>query len=113
MGLFTIDPVDDIFHLLSGLLAGYCAWRSHRWSVNYFRYAGIPYLIDAITGIFLGVEFLNGDICRVPLSGPNVSVRNILVNTPHILIPVTMFAIGFGLAKRVKSPANVPQPVEI
>lgn len=105
MGLFAIDPVDDVFHLLSGLLAGFAAWKSHRWSVNYFRYAGIPYAIDAFTGIFLGVEFLNGDICGVGPSGPNLSVRNVLVNTPHILIPVTMLWIGFWLAKRKPAPA--------
>lgn len=105
MGLFAIDPVDDIFHLLSGLLAGFAAWKSHRWSVNYFKWAGIPYGLDAITGIFFGVEFLNGDICTVGPSGPNLSLRNVLVNTPHILIPVTMFVIGFWLSKRVKAPA--------
>lgn len=105
MGLFAIDPIDDIFHLLSGLLAGFAAWKSHRWSVNYFRYAGIPYAIDAFTGIFLGVEFLNGDICGVGPSGPNLSIRNILVNTPHILIPVTMLWIGFWLGRRKPAPA--------
>jgi len=104
MGLFTIDPIDDIFHLLSGLLAGFAAWQSHRWSVNYFRYAGIPYAIDAVTGIFFSVEFLNGDICRVGLGSSDFSMRNILVNGPHILIPLTMLLIGFGLAKRVASP---------
>src|SRR6266540_6455031 len=104
MGLFAIDPIDDIFHLLSGLLAGFAAWKSHRWSVNYFKFAGIPYTIDAVTGIFFGVEFLNGDICRVGPSGADLSLRNILVNTPHILIPVTMALIGFSLAKRVQPP---------
>lgn len=100
LGLFAIDPIDDIFHLLSGLLAGFSAWRSHRWSVNYFRFAGIPYAIDAITGIFFGVEFLNGDICTVGPRGADLTIRNVLVNTPHILIPVSMLWIGFWLAKR-------------
>ncbi len=104
MGLFTIDPIDDIFHLISGLIAGVVAWKSHRWSVNYFKIAGIPYAIDAITGIFFGVQFLNGEFCSVKPPGPDLSIRNILVNTPHILIPATMLMIGFWLSKRVKAP---------
>ena len=101
MGLFAIDPVDDVFHLLSGLLGGICAWWSHRWSVNYFKWAGIPYLIDAVTGIFLGVEFLNGDFFTEGIHGPDFTRHGILVNLPHVLIPATMMFIGFWLSKRV------------
>jgi hypothetical protein len=102
MGLFAIDPVDDIFHLISGVTAGIVAWKSHRWSVNYFKIAGIPYAIDAVTGIFFGVEFLNGDVFTEGIRGADLSVHNLLVNLPHILIPVTMLLIGFGLSPRVK-----------
>jgi hypothetical protein len=105
MGLFAIDPVDDIFHLISGVLAGIVAWKSHRWSVNYFKIAGIPYGIDAITGILFGVEFLNGDVFTEGLSSPDLSLHRILVNLPHILIPATMLWIGFWLSKRVQAPA--------
>src|SRR5882757_9486200 len=62
MGLFVIDPIDDIFHLLSGIVAVVVALHSREWSLNYFKYAGIPYAIDAVTGVFFGVEFLNGDV---------------------------------------------------
>jgi hypothetical protein len=102
LGLFVIDPIDDIFHLLSGLLAAVCAWKSRRWSVNYFKYAGIPYGIDALTGIFLGVEFLNGDICTIGPQGFNPSLRVVLNNLPHIIIPVTGMFIGFWFAAREK-----------
>lgn len=72
LGLFAIDPVDDIFHLISGLLAAVAAFKSRVWSVNYFKYAGIPYAIDAITGILFGVEFLNAmcspKACTTPIS---------------------------------------------
>lgn len=105
LGFFAIDPVDDVFHLLSGLLAGFCAFWSHRWSVNYFKFAGIPYLIDAITGLLFGVESLNGDIFTEGIHGPDFTIHGLVVNLPHILIPATMMFIGFWLSKRVKEPA--------
>lgn len=105
LGLFTIDPVDDIFHLLSGLLAGACAIHSHRWSVNYFKYAGIPYAIDAVTSLLFSREFLNGDLFREGFGGPDFSVHNIMVNIPHVVIPVTMMLIGFWLSPRVRNPS--------
>lgn len=64
-----------MFHLLSGLVAVVCAWKSHTFSVNYLKYAGIPYALDVVTGILFG--------------------RNL----PHIVIPVSMMAIGFVLAR--------------
>lgn len=97
MGLFAIDPVDDIFHLLSGLVAGVAAWRSTAWAVKYFKYAGIPYAIDAVTGVLFGVEFLNGDVFTEGLHHADFGLTTILRNLPHILIPVTMMWIGFRL----------------
>lgn len=105
LGFFAIDPVDDVFHLISGVTAGIVAWWSHRWSVNYFKIAGIPYGIDALTGIFLGVESLNGDIFTEGAHGADLSLHNLVVNLPHIVIPVTMLWIGFWLSKRVHAPA--------
>jgi len=99
MGLFFIDPIDDVFHLLSGLAAAICAWRSYTWSVNYFKYAGIPYAIDAVTGILFGREFLNGDVFTQGLGHADFSPATLGRNLPHIVIPLSMMAIGFGLAR--------------
>ncbi len=104
LGLFYIDPIDDIFHLFSGLLAVVVAFKSHAWSVNYFKYVGIPYGIDAITGLFFSREFLNGDIFIHGFGSTNFTVHNFYVNLPHILIVVTMLSIGFCLSKKVKAP---------
>lgn len=102
LGLFYIDPIDDIFHLLSGILAVIVAIRSHRWSVNYFKWVGIPYGIDAVTGLFFSREFLNGDMFVRGLGGPDFTLRALEVNLPHILILITMLWIGFWLSKRVQ-----------
>lgn len=103
LGLFYIDPIDDVFHLASGLLAVVVALHSHRWSVNYFKYAGIPYGIDAFVGLFFSTQFLNGDLFTKPLGGIDFSMHNFLVNLPHVVIVITMLWIGFWLSKRVTS----------
>ena len=105
LGLFQIDPIDDIFHLLSGIVAVLVALRSHRWSVLYFKIAGIPYGIDAFTGLFFSREFLNGDIFTEGLGASDFSVHNLLVNLPHVVILVTMLWIGFWLSRRVEARA--------
>ena len=103
MGLFVIDPIDDIFHLVSGVLAVVVALKSRAWSLTYFKLAGIPYAIDAVTGLFLGVEFLNGDIFRGgDLHRPAWTLHLLLNNTPHIVIPASMAWVAFWLAKRVR-----------
>ncbi len=103
MGLFFIDPIDDIFHLLSGLIAAVVALHSHKWSVNYFKIAGIPYGIDAATGIFFSREFLNGDLFVRGFGGPDFSITAFMVNLPHVIILVAMLWIGFCLSKKVKA----------
>src|SRR6266849_5979490 len=86
LGFFYIDPIDDIFHLLSGIGAVVVARHSHAWSVNYFRYAGIPYGIDAVTGLCFSTEFLNGDLFTKGIGPANFSFNNIIVNLPHVVI---------------------------
>jgi hypothetical protein len=102
LGLYVIDPIDDIFHLLSAIGAFVVACHSRTWSVNYFKYAGLPYGLDAITGIFGSVEFLNGDLFRHGWGKTDFSTHNLLNNLPHVAIPGTMLFIGYWVAKRVK-----------
>ena len=100
LGLFYIDPIDDMFHLASGILAGIAAWHSPRWSITYFKYANIPYGIDAITGLFFSREFLNGGVFIHGLGSPDFSIHNILVNAPHVIITGMALVIGFWLSKK-------------
>ncbi len=101
LGLFIIDPIDDVWHLASGIIALVVAFRSHIWSVNYFKWAAIPYGLDAITGIFFSREFLNGEIFIKGFGGPSFTMETLLVNLPHILIIATMLLIGFWLSKKI------------
>jgi hypothetical protein len=102
LGLYVIDPIDDFFHLISAILAAVVALKSREWSVNYFKWVGIPYGIDAITGIFFSTEFLNGDAFTHGFGKMDLSMHNLLNNAPHVVIPVTTLWIGYWLAKRVQ-----------
>lgn len=103
LGLFAIDPIDDIFHLVSGLAAAVVALHSYKWSTVYFKIIGIPYIIDAITSLFFSREFLNLDVFTQGLGGPNFSLSNIAINFPHVVIALAAFWISFSLAKKEKS----------
>jgi hypothetical protein len=100
MGLFKIDPIDDIFHLLSGIAAVVAGWKSISWSKVFFILVAIPYGLDAITGLFFSREFLNLDVFTQGLGAPNFSLSNILINLPHVLITVVALWIGLSFSKR-------------
>jgi hypothetical protein len=100
MGLFKIDPIDDIFHLLSGLYAVFAAWKSDRASVIFFMIVGIPYGLDAITGMLFGREFLNLNIFTKGLGSPDFSLNNFLINLPHIGITLFAIWVGFFLGRQ-------------
>jgi len=103
LGLYMIDPVDDIFHLLSGILAAAAAWSSDTWSLRYLKYAGIPYAIDAVTGIFFSTQFLNGDAFTQGLGQASFGIKNILNNAPHVIIPVLGWVVAFWPASKKKT----------
>src|SRR5215203_4154093 len=64
LGLFTIDPVDNIVHLISGIWAAVAASRSTRASILYFRIFGSIYFLDAIFGLLFGEGILDAGIIR-------------------------------------------------
>lgn len=103
LGLYRIDPVDDIFHLLSGIYGGLAAWHSTRQSTLYFKIIGIPYGIDALVGLLFNTQFLNGDVFTKPLGSPNFSASNLLNNLPHIAILVAAVFIGYFWNKKFEA----------
>lgn len=100
MGLFKIDPIDDIFHLLSGIAAVIVGFKSVHWSKIFFIVVAIPYGLDAITGLLFSREFLNLDVFTQGLGSPNFGLTNILINLPHVLITVVALWVGLSFSKR-------------
>ena len=100
MGLFKIDPIDDIFHLLSGIAAVIAGFKSVHWSKIFFIVVAIPYGLDAITGLLFSREFLNLNVFTQGLGAPDFSVSNILINLPHVLITIVALWVGLSFSKR-------------
>jgi hypothetical protein len=86
-GLFHMTRIVDLGHLGAGSLAVIGALISARASRIYFYVLGIWYSIDVVTYFFTHLS-------TTPL------VKNILVNTPHILI----FIAAFWIATHVSLP---------
>jgi len=72
-GLFEIDPIDDLLHMLSGVLAIYAALKSSKYTTWYFLVVGVVYGIETITTFIWWLG-------SVPL------MDNILIQMPHVLI---------------------------
>lgn len=85
-GLFHMSRLIDLGHLGAGTLALIAALISARASRFYFWLLGVWYTIDVVTYFFSHLHTL-------PL------VKNILVNTPHILIFIAAYWIALNVDK--------------
>ena len=86
-GLFHMSRLIDLGHLGAGTLALLGALISAKAARGYFWLLGVWYTIDVFTYFF-------GHLNSLPL------IKNILVNTPHILI----FIAAYWIALRVDKP---------
>jgi hypothetical protein len=85
-GLFKMTRIVDLGHLGAGTLAVIGALISARAARIYFWVLAIWYSIDVLVYFF-------GHLGKIPL------VRNILVNTPHIMIFIAAFWIATAVSK--------------
>lgn len=105
-GLFKIDPIDNVVHLLTaifGLLAAWYSARASRWFLCLF---GAFYGMDAAVGMFTQRGLLDFTVflqaaSGEPLLNPDLSIRNFLVNGPHIVIAAAMVWSGGWLSRSV------------
>jgi hypothetical protein len=88
-GLFHMTRIVDLGHLGAGTLAVIGALISTRAARIYFYVLGIWYFIDVVTYFFTHLH-------SMPL------LKNVMINTPHILI----FIAAFWIASTVSLPAK-------
>jgi hypothetical protein len=106
-GLFKIDPVDDIVHLLSGIFGLIVAWKAHGLIPLFFKLVGLAYMGDAIVGMTTSRGLLDGSLFIQGPGSPDFGLTNWALNLPHIILSGIALVIGFK-----KSPAPTrKQPV--
>ena len=93
-GLFRIDPIDDVVHLLSGIAGALIAWRGHRHIPAYFIVIGILYNLDALVGMTMSRGLLDLSVFRLGPGGADFSLTNWLLNLPHIVLATLALIIG-------------------
>ena len=105
-GSFKIDFRDDVLHLLSGLWAGYAAWKSVEASRFYFRAFGFFYTMDALLGLFTGYAFNDlvvGDFAANHAFHFANFTNNLMVNLPHFVIGPLALLIGLVFNKKLET----------
>ena len=84
LGIFEVDGIHNVIHLLSGAVALWAGMTSAKASKMYFQVFGVVYALVAVLGIFtssfLGLIDVNG-------------ADNIL----HVLIAAVALYAGFGM----------------
>jgi hypothetical protein len=94
LGLFRIDPIDDLVHLLSGIAGAIIAWRAERLIPAYFIAVGVLYNLDAVVGMTMSRGLLDLSIFKQGPGGADFSLTNWLLNLPHIVLATLALVIG-------------------
>jgi hypothetical protein len=107
LGLFKIDPIDDIVHLLSGLAGALVAWAAPGWIPLYFKIIGILYELDAVVGMTMSRGLLDLSVFTLGPGSPDFSPTNWALNLPHIVLAGIALWIGFRRWEPDRKPATV------
>jgi hypothetical protein len=84
LGLFFIDPIDDLVHGLTALVAAICAWHSARWSRVFLWAFCLLYGCDILTGLLLQRGTLDLTVFTQPGGYPDIGLTNLALNLPHV-----------------------------
>ena len=95
LGLFRIDPIDDLVHLLSGLAGAVIAWRATRFMPLYFKVIGTLYDLDALVGMTMSRGLLDLSVFTQGPGPADFSLANWAINMPHIVLATLALWIGF------------------
>jgi len=89
LGIFHVDALHNIVHLLSGIVALAAGFTSAHASQLYFKVFGVIYGLVALLGIFYGQD---------PLLG--IMAHNWAGFWLHLVIAVVALYLGFGYRAR-------------
>lgn len=94
LGLFRIDPIDDLVHLLSGIAGALIAWRGRQYIPAYFVAVGVLYNLDALVGMVMSRGLLDLSVFTLGPGSPDFGLTNWLLNLPHIVLATLALIIG-------------------
>src|SRR5688500_18457178 len=94
LGLFRIDPIDDLVHLLSGVAGAIIAWRAERLIPASLIAVGVLYNLDAVVGMTMSRGLLDLSLFQLGPGGADFSVTNWLLNLPHIVLATLALVVG-------------------
>jgi hypothetical protein len=96
LGIFQVDALHNVIHLLSGIVALLCA-GSHKGAKSYFKIFGVIYALVTILGFVGGGNVLG----LIMVNGAD--------NALHLIIAVVALALGFGGPKNSMQSAPMMQ----
>ena len=84
LGIFQVDAMHNIVHLLTGLIAIGAAMGTGMYASLYFKVFGVVYALVAILGFVMGGSVLG-------------MMMNMADNLLHVLIAAFALYVGFGM----------------
>lgn len=101
-GFYNVSALIDAVHLIAGLLGAWAAWHSTKWAINYLKFIGIPFGLDALISLFFSRDLLETfSIFTQGIGMPDFSMHNFLANSPHIFLSALAFWAGFYLSHKL------------
>lgn len=94
LGLFRIDPIDDVVHLLSGVAGALVIWLAPARIPQYFIVIGVLYNLDALVGMLMSRGLLDLSVFTQGMGAPDFSLTNWGLNAPHIVLASLALWIG-------------------
>ncbi|MEK7613622.1 MAG: DUF4383 domain-containing protein [Patescibacteria group bacterium] len=89
LGIFEVDMVHNIIHLVSGAVFAYAAMQSAKMSKMVFKVFGVIYAIVAVVGLMQGDTVLG------------LIATNMADHVLHVILAVAMLYIGFGMKEKM------------
>ena len=95
LGIFSVDAMHNVVHLVSGVLAILAAWGSARYARLYFKVFGVVYALVTVIG------FIQGDTIL------GLMMINTADNFLLLVIALVALWAGFGAKADASMPAGV------
>ena len=85
LGCFLINPVHNLVHIITGIIALWVAYTSVHASTIFFKIFGIVYVLVALLGLYYGEQPIFGLIAN---NMPDVGL--------HFVVGIISLILGFG-----------------